>query len=93
MTKRRSNKQSIHISVTPEEKQIIQNCARSAGMSMNEFLKQRALSYDAINVIHAGPDILGHLTKLSNYINLIEHNDLRKEITLEVQEIWRYLNQ
>ena len=74
-------------------KKEIQKYASTARISMNEYLKQRALSDDTIKVVHAGPEILGHLASLSNFVNIIEHDDLRNEVTREVQEIWHYLNQ
>ena len=82
-----------NISLTVQEKQELKQRARSANMSISDYIRKRCIyDSDKAEIDHAA-DILQHVAKVSDYVDLIEDQELKKALTKEVMAIWRFLNQ
>lgn len=83
---------SIRLRVTEQQHDIIKRRANAAQMTMTDFIKESCLNDSAIHVIPNSKDILSHLSRLSNCINLLDDEELQEEMVMEAMYLWRYLN-
>ena len=83
-------RKALNISLTADEKETLKQRAKAAHMSVSDYVRKQCI-YNTKEAT-AEPDILQHVAEMSNCVNQIDNEYLKKALSKGVMAIWRYLS-
>lgn len=83
---------TIHIRLSQQDHTRLKRLATTANMSVSDYIRKSTLSNNPISIVPNGKEILPHLAELSNYVNMVENQQLKKDMEKEVNILWQYLS-